>query len=71
MSPQEPTDRCPFAQPGLSSSSPGHAFYCRLPGGRVRIPSADDIRRFCAAGAHELCPVCQRWAPMATDTGGR
>jgi hypothetical protein len=71
MSPQEPTERCPFAQPGLPSSSPTRAIYCRLPGGRVHIPSADDIRRFCAAGAFGLCPVRQRWAPMAAASGWR
>jgi hypothetical protein len=61
-----PNDRCPFAQPGPPLSATGEGFYCRLPGGRVHIPSAEEIRRFCATHRYVDCPVNQRWTPART-----
>jgi hypothetical protein len=55
-------DGCPFAQPGPPVSETGDGFYCRLPGGRVHIPTPDEIRRFCAGGRFTECPVNQRWS---------
>jgi hypothetical protein len=59
------SDRCPFAQPGRPVSVTGEGFYCRLPGGRVHIPSADEIRRFCATSRYAECPVNRRWTPVS------
>ena len=56
-------DWCPFAQPGPPSSVTSEGFYCRLPGGRVHIPSAEEIRRFCGTCRYAECPVNQRWTP--------
>lgn len=58
-------DACPFAQPAPPSSPTAEGFYCRLPGGRVHIPSPDEIRRFCATPRYADCPVNRRW--MAAD----
>jgi hypothetical protein len=59
------SDRCRFAQPGPPSSVTSEGFYCRLPGGRVHIPSAEEIRRFCATYRYAECPVNQRWTPTS------
>ena len=59
------SDRCQFAQPGPPSSVTSEGFYCRLPGGRVHIQSAEEIRRFCATGRYAECPVNQRWTPAS------
>lgn len=32
------------------------AVYCGLPGGRARVPSRDELIRFCVAGHHGDCP---------------
>ena len=61
------SDWCPFAQPGPPSSVTGEGFYCRLPGGRVHIPTAEEIRSFCATYRYAECPVNQRWT--ATSRG--
>jgi hypothetical protein len=38
-------------------SKPGtYAAYCRRPDGAVRIPSRDEVRRFCVGGHHSECP---------------
>jgi len=42
--------------PGPPLSATGEGFYCRLPGGRVHIPSAEEIRRFCATHRYADCP---------------
>ena len=60
-----PTGGCQFAQPAPPTSGTGEGFYCRLPGGRVHLPSPDEIRRFCAAGRYSECPVNQRWTARA------
>ena len=55
---------CPFlapAQPGRSL----FGIYCRLPGGRVRIPTAEERVRFCQPGKHAECPVYERHAHRA------
>jgi hypothetical protein len=59
------SDQCPFAQPGRPVSVTSEGFYCRLPGGRVHIPSAEEIRRFCATSRYAECPVNQRWTPAS------
>lgn len=52
---------CPFAMPGLSEAD--IAFYCRLPGGRVRIPTREDRARYCSTGRFGDCPTVQRYTP--------
>jgi len=61
------SDWCPFAQPGPPSSVTGEGFYCRLPGGRVHIPTAEEIRSFCATYRYAECPVNRRWAPARKE----
>jgi hypothetical protein len=59
-------DGCPFAEPGPPLSGTSDGFYCRLPGGRVHIPTRDEIRRFCDGDFTE-CPVNQRWTPVIRE----
>jgi len=54
---------CPFAIPALPSTDSA-AFYCRLPDGRVRIPTRDERIRFCASGRYEDCPLVQGYAGL-------
>ena len=49
---------CPLLHPGR----PLHqnvriAIYCRLPGGRVRVPAEEEQRRHCLTGRWPECPV--------------
>ena len=52
-----PTTICPNVDPGISdvSGRPTCAVYCRLPHGRVRIPSRDEVSRFCLTGYFRDC----------------
>ena len=75
---------CPFVSPkyeGRREVFPLQ-FYCRLPSGRVRIPTRDELATFCLAGHHQDCPGYRRaraWAagepaetnPAATGPAGR
>lgn len=56
----EPTG-CPFAIPEVPRSDAA-AFYCRVPGGRVRVPTPDERVTFCRSGRYALCPVVRRQA---------
>lgn len=53
---------CPLLMPGawglrgLAAAS----IYCRLPGGRVRVPPREDVARFCAPRRFEACPTYER-----------
>ena len=53
---------CPFLRP-MTVSHLG-AFptgvYCRLPSGRARIPSRDELARLCTAGRYRDCPAYRR-----------
>ena len=51
---------CPFATPGVSDTV-GAAMYCRLPGGRVRVPTPDERVRYCSSGRYDLCPTLHRF----------
>jgi hypothetical protein len=55
----EPTG-CPFVTPALPSTDEG-AFYCRVPGGRVRVPTPDERVLFCRSGNYYACPVVRRY----------
>jgi hypothetical protein len=50
---------CPFAMP-MAPDTTGAAFYCRLPSGRVRVPTPEERARFCATGRYDLCPTLRR-----------
>jgi hypothetical protein len=56
---------CPFLQPWrpLSARDRQIGIYCRLPGGRVRVPPLEDVRRYCEPGRWQACPVQARHAP--------
>jgi hypothetical protein len=64
MKPSASIDGCPFAQPAPPLSETGDGFYCRLPGGRVRFPAPEEIRRFCAGDGFANCPVNRRWTSI-------
>jgi hypothetical protein len=48
---------CPYLHP--PTEGPGGEFlysvYCRRPDGRVRVPSRDQLKRFCTSGHHVDC----------------
>jgi hypothetical protein len=52
--------RCPFAVPEVPDT-PAVAFYCRLPGGRVRIPTREDQALYCRSGRFSACPVVRHY----------
>jgi hypothetical protein len=56
---------CPSLQPSrpLTLGQRAIGLYCRLPNGRVRVPSRDETRRFCLVDRWRDCPVYQRHAP--------
>ncbi len=58
------TTECPLLRSGLSSALRGGfsaAVYCAPPGGRVKVPSRDEIQRFCLPD-FTRCPTYQRHA---------
>ncbi len=67
----EVTD-CPCLLPAIGRR--GGAFpmpvYCRLPTGRVRVPTRDQLASLCTGGQHQNCPGYRRWASHSTWTGG-
>ena len=52
--------RCPFGVPDVPDT-PAVAFYCRLPGGRVRIPTREDQALYCRSGRFFACPIVRRY----------
>lgn len=48
-----------FIEPALPEEGRETAFaiYCRLPGGRLRMPSREELRRFCIRGDMFGCLV--------------
>ncbi|MDO8478748.1 MAG: hypothetical protein Q7W02_21625 [Candidatus Rokubacteria bacterium] len=55
---------CPLLMPGASKGRAGFqvAVYCRLPNGRVRVPTPDQLGSLCFAGRYRDCPGYRRWA---------
>ncbi|MBI4611610.1 MAG: hypothetical protein HY726_21685 [Candidatus Rokubacteria bacterium] len=49
---------CPFLRPAMTVRLLAFpiAVYCRLPNGRVRVPSRDELIRFCTSRRSEDCP---------------
>ena len=70
--PRSQARECPFLQPTMASRSEllGIGVYCRLPSGRARIPSRDEVARFCAAGKFRECPVYRRARYLEADLVG-
>lgn len=59
------TRECPLLRPGLSAglrAGLSAAIYCALPGGRVKVPTRDEIERFCVPSDFKRCPAYQRYA---------
>ena len=67
-----PTTVCPNVDPGISNvTAPTMcAVSCRRPDGRIRIPSRDELNRFCLGGHFRDCPG---YRPVWLDNllGGR
>ncbi len=61
---------CPFLTPEVGGRRGVFPFsvYCRLPSGRVRVPTRDQLVALCTAGQHQKCFAYCRWAP--TRVGG-
>lgn len=53
---------CPYLRPaaGELATTPPYAVYCRFPDGRIRVPSRDEVTRFCASGHNLDCPGYRR-----------
>ncbi len=64
--------KCPYLMPErpdrLGAFPVG--VYCRLPGGRTRIPSRDELARFCTTGHHYDCPDYRRTRRLETVVSG-
>lgn len=53
---------CPFLTPKASGRAVfSVSVYCRLPNGRVRVPTRDQLVFLCSAGQHHDCPGYLRW----------
>jgi hypothetical protein len=48
--------QCPFLGPEMAERL-GEVLVCRLPDGKSRIPSKDELARFCTGGHHYDCPL--------------
>ncbi len=53
---------CPFLRPRMASHLGAFPIgvYCRLPSGRIRIPSRDELARLCTTEAYRDCLVYNR-----------
>lgn len=38
--------------------------HCRLPNGRVRVPTSDQLAVLCGADHYHGCPTFRRWDPI-------
>jgi hypothetical protein len=58
------TTECPYLQPARPLGGNGQliGIYCRFPDGHIRVPPAEDKRRFCLTGRWKRCPVYQHYA---------
>ena len=52
--------RCPFGVPEITDTK-NTAFYCRVPAGRVHIPTAVEEALYCRAGRFYACPIVRRY----------
>jgi hypothetical protein len=44
--------------------------YCRLPNGRVRVPTRDELASLCVDGRYLNCAGFRRWARSYNASGG-
>jgi hypothetical protein len=59
---------CPFVRPVMADQMwmyPTGA-YCRLPSGRVSVPSRDTLACLCTSGRYSDCPAYRRWRHAET-----
>ena len=64
---------CPFfrlRRAGVLEELFPTGIYCRLPSGRVRIPSHEELARFCTAGHYYDCPRFTRVRAHEMDLTG-
>ena len=63
---------CPLLIPGASRKPGGVPIpvYCRLPSGRVRVPTRMELESLCFVERHQDCPGYRRWARIRTASGG-
>jgi len=52
---------------GYQAPSPA---YCRLPNGRVRVPTQDQLVSLCVGGRYPSCSGYRRWARSWNASGG-
>ena len=66
---------CPFLTPKVERRRGRFPVpvYCRMPNGRVRVPTREQLAFLCTAGQHHDCPGYLRWKPehRATSRGRR
>lgn len=65
---------CPNLMPRSAQRAGGSAFplpaYCRLPNGRVRVPTRAEVASLCSDGQYVNCPGYRRWARSGNVSGG-
>lgn len=63
------TPTCPFLIPRVSGRAGIFSVpvYCRLPNGRVRVPTRDELLVLCTAGQQYDCPGYRRWKPRGVS----
>jgi len=44
--------------------------YCRVPNGRVRVPTREQLASLCVGGRYPNCPGYRRWARSWNASGG-
>ena len=59
---------CPFLIPktSLLRAAIPVSVYCRLPNGKVRVPTPDQLAVLCSAGHYHDCTTFRRWDPRRT-----
>ena len=64
--------KCPFLRPAGADHLGAFPLgvYCRLPSGRVRIPSRDELARFCTTGYHRDCLAFRQARYLETAVTG-
>ncbi|MBI3030354.1 MAG: hypothetical protein HYY64_12650 [Candidatus Rokubacteria bacterium] len=63
---------CPYLRPESADRLAAFPLgvYCRLPHGRVRIPSRDELARFCTTGHYADCVGFRRARYLETNVSG-
>jgi hypothetical protein len=65
---------CPHLMPKVVRRAGGFpapaSVYCRLPNGRVRVPSRDQVASLCTSGQYFRCTGYRRWERSWTASGG-